>query len=252
MSKTWLAASLVVCLAPSVLGAESLVTDRPDVTESAASVPAGRVQLEVGATGSRAGDEDVLSGPEALVRIGLEGGWELRFEPGAWVDGPGTASGREDGSVGVKLELAPGGRAAVIVDSIVPTGDDEVGTDAWQPSALLSLAWDLPHVARRPWSLGVNVGVRSAVDPSDAGGERFEQATWSAALGTELGGPWGAFAELFGTSRDSADGGSATGADVGVTLLLSPDVQLDTAVGTSLDGTDEDDWFWTVGASVRW
>lgn len=253
-------AAALLCLASAGATAQDLVTDRPDVTESAESVDAGRVQLEVGATWAEAGSEDVLAGPEALVRVGLERGWELRLAPGAWVDGPGATSGRDDGSVGVKLELGGspgGGAAAVIVDSTVPTGDDEVGVDAWQPGALVSLAWDLPGLAGRATSLGINLGVRSAVDDGP-GGERFEQATWSAALGTTLGGSswgsWGAFGELFGTSRDSPDGDPVTGADVGVTLLLSPDLQLDTALGTLLDGgTGEDDeWFVTVGLSYRW
>ena len=229
---------------------EPLVTDRPDVTESAETVAAGRFQLEVGASFERRGDEEVLAVPEALVRLGLARGFELRVEPGAWIETSGPEGldredGRDDGSVGVKMALGDG--AALIVDTAVPTGEAAVNAgDAWQPGALLALAWNLPAWAGLPWSLGANAGVRSAVED----GERFEAFTWSLALGTELGRGWGAFAELFGTSREEPDGSARAAADAGLTRLVTPDFQLDAAIGVGLDGEDTD-WFATVGVAWR-
>ncbi|HKY61551.1 MAG TPA: transporter, partial [Gemmatimonadota bacterium] len=80
-----------------------LVTDRPDFTESAVTVPRGDVQLESGYTFTRSDEEDEHSLGEVLARIGLVERLEARigFGSHAWITAAGNdPSGFEDPSVG--------------------------------------------------------------------------------------------------------------------------------------------------------
>lgn len=56
-----------------------IVTDRPDFTESAASIPDGFVQFEFGAEFGNDDAGQALTLPLLLARWGLGGGFELRF-----------------------------------------------------------------------------------------------------------------------------------------------------------------------------
>ncbi|MGH7563856.1 MAG: hypothetical protein ACREK5_05485, partial [Gemmatimonadota bacterium] len=61
---------------PAILNAQivaPLVTDRPDFTESALTVPRGDPQLESGYTLTRADDADEHALGEVLLRIGVAG-----------------------------------------------------------------------------------------------------------------------------------------------------------------------------------
>jgi hypothetical protein len=64
----WAFAALVALAATA--DDEPLVTDRPDFTESAATVTRGRTQVEMGYTFTSAGDFDEHAMGELLVRIG--------------------------------------------------------------------------------------------------------------------------------------------------------------------------------------
>src|SRR5688572_15602552 len=93
-------ALLVVALldtAPVAAQEPELVTDRPDQTESTATVPAGRVQIEAGATFISDEEESVeieLSQfPGTLVRIGLSERFELRLGWDGWLEEKVTVPG---------------------------------------------------------------------------------------------------------------------------------------------------------------
>ena len=80
---------LMLALTPLPLAAQEaeMVGDRPDFTESALSVPAGRIQLEAGLTFSDFESEgEQIAFGEALLRIGLAESFELRGGLGSWVD----------------------------------------------------------------------------------------------------------------------------------------------------------------------
>jgi len=233
-------------------GDEPLVGDRPDFTESGSTVPAPAVQLEAGVTLTnleRGGD--ALEAGEALVRIGVGPRWELRLGPGSYVDvdtRDAEADGLSDASVGVKVRLDDPDSAdetawALIVDSTLDTGDDDIGADDPQPGAKLIYARELTErlqiAANANWRL---------VDDGDA---KFDQLSGSVALAIGLADRWGGYVELFGFSEETDEGPSSTFANAGVTYLLRPELQLDARVGSGLGGTDVD-LFVGVGVVKRW
>ena len=126
---------------------EPLVTDRPDFTESASVPGHGRVQVEGGWTVEESGETREHSLGEILVRIGLGERFEARIEPGSWISadaGDADVSGLDDAGLGFKVllfeEIPPSFPAvALLLSSSVPTGDDEIGSQEWQPEARLAL-----------------------------------------------------------------------------------------------------------------
>ncbi|MGH7566367.1 MAG: transporter [Gemmatimonadota bacterium] len=253
MTKLWFALSLFVLPATGLAQDSELVTDRPDFTESASVPGRGRVQLEGGWTVEGTGDAREHSLGEILVRIGIGERFEARLEPATWIsvdDGEGAeASGLDDAGIGFKAMLfdaAPPGvpAAAILVGTSVPTGDDEIGESEWQPEARLALGWDLSEL----WSLGVNAGWGRPID----GGERFDQALGSVALGRSLGARLGAFVELYGLAPAGGDGDDdAAWLDGGLTLAFGPDAQLDVRAGAGLTDAASD-WLFGLGFARRW
>jgi uncharacterized membrane protein len=233
---------------------EQIVTDRPDFTESTASVDPGRVQLETGVTLTEAGETDSTSFGEVLVRIGWTQALELRLGLNSWVnsDGPGGShSDLEDSWVGIKLELkqpAEGAAKAVpqlalLLGTTLPTGTTESSPSGLQPGATLALAWTLSETL----GLGVNFGAASAISDD----ERFLEGAASIALGIALGGDWGAFVEYYGFLPEGSAGDVSHFGNGGLTYLISDNFQLDLRAGTALSG-DDTDFFAGFGLGYRW
>jgi hypothetical protein len=230
--------------APSV--AQDLQTDRPDVTEGATTMPAGRLQLESGvARESDNGDANQAFG-QTLVRYGIVEGLELRVELGSWQRLAGGASGWDGGSLGLKARLVDGGdgvpQTSLVLTAATPLGDDEVAADAWQPDVKVAADWDLPG----GFGLGANVGWGRPVED----GRRFDQATWSVSLGPPGGERLGTFLEYFGTTREAPGGDPTHYLDGGLTWALGPDLQVDVYGGAGLVEAATD-WFVGAGAAVR-
>jgi hypothetical protein len=231
---------------------DSLITDRPDFTESTSTIPRGHYQIEGGTTVARVEDVDSLSFGELLVRIGTGERWETRLSAGyARVDTPfGDISGLEDPSVGIKFrftddpgELGPGQPAvSLLVSTSVPAGDEELTDDEWVPEAKLALAWELTP----RFGLSSNLNYAHAVD----GDERLHQlgATLSGSL--SLTDRLGSYLEWYGFSEETEDGPSTHYVNGGVTFLINSDLQIDARVGTGLNDADPD-WFVGVGGGIR-
>jgi len=241
--------------------APELVTDRPDQTESTAIVPAGRAQLELGATLTR--DEEAgsrvesLGGPGSLLRLGLSERVELRLGWEGWVDeetrsggGRGRVDGAADAAIGAKLRLREGDGAspaiALIAATSVPIGEEAFSSERFDPSARLAVSHDLAGGI----GLGWNVGIETASEPAASGRTTRSTAIYTLAAGFPAAERWGLFVELFGEVPMSAEGGPAHSADGGATYLLRPNLQLDLAAGVGLSDAAPD-WFAGVGLSVR-
>jgi len=241
----------------------SVVTDRPDQTESAESVPGGFVQLELGWTFAR--DQDALatqenhSLPQALLRVGLGGGIELRmgfsgfsFETrsarGALDQGT-DASGAGDGELGLKLELATwtDGQIAVLGGFSIPLGRGDFSSGRLDPSVRLLVA----HPLGERVSIGYNAGLAWTTE-STASCCRDTQleAPYTLALGVGLTDRLGMFIESFGAFGLTDDRDATHSFDGGFTFLVSDAFQLDVFVGLGLNEAAED-WFVGSGFSVR-
>ncbi|MGH7571430.1 MAG: transporter [Gemmatimonadota bacterium] len=245
---------LAVVSVPAVLNAQivaPLVTDRPDFTESALTVPRGDVQLESGYTLTRADDADEHALGEILLRIGVAGRLEARIGLGshAWSEAPGEdPSGFEDPALGLKLVLSEetetgGLAAAVLAGTSVPVGDEDVGEDEWQPEITLALSRGIADGL----SIGGNLGYAYASE----GGDRFDQGSASLALGMELSERWGSYVEAFTIFPSDASGEDAAVVNGGFTFLVHPLLQLDARAGAGLTEAAPD-FFLGVGIARRW
>jgi len=227
---------------------EPLVTDRPDFTESAETIPRGRVQIESGVTFDRSEDERASTFGEVLVRISTGDRSELRIGVPSYLRGRGAgekASGFDDLFLGAKFVLKKGGgrkpQYALLVGTPVPTGSREVAERRYQPEAVLAVAFDISDRVAFSTNFG---GVRA----SD-GGERFSQAFGSASLGFGLAEKWSAYLEAYAFNRTEPGGDSQQFVNTGVTYLINNDFQLDARIGRGLN--DGRETFFGFGASRR-
>lgn len=236
-------------------GSEPLVSDRPDFTESTATVSAGRLQLEAGYTFSKRGIDEEHALGELLLRIGLMPDVELRLAANSyvWLDSPsGDAQGFEDMSVGVKIKLAEGSgsfeltrpEVAVIVATSLPTGDDDFGEDGSQPGIKLALAWDLSERI----SLASNLNYTYASER----GDRFHQFSGSLSLGYRLSERWGCYIEYFGFVPERENGPNASFFNGGLTYLINDNLQLDARAGIGVFNPESPDYFTGFGMSWRY
>jgi hypothetical protein len=239
-----------------------LVTDRPDQTESTAIVPAGRTQIEAGATFARDDGEgfevDLTQVPGTLVRIGLSERFELRLGWDGWLEEDvtvggvrGSIDGFGDASVGAKALLRQGDglspAIAVIAATSVPVGEEPFSSDRFDPGMRISVSHDLAGGI----GLGYNAGVETASEERPEGGHTTLAAgVYTISAGVPAGEKTGVFVELFGDVPLSAPGGPSHLFDAGVTHLLRPHVQLDFAAGVGLNERAAD-WFAGIGVSVR-
>lgn len=241
----WMLAALVGCAPLAAQARGPIETDRPDFTESSATVPKGRYQLEAGYTVQRAADRGSShSLPETLLRIGVGSRVELRLAQNALVsDGASTF---DDVVVGTKVALGAqrGGRPelALLLQTTLPTGGARVSASVVQPSAALLAGWELGG----PWSAGGSL---------IAGRERDEhlELAGSLVIGRELSATWRSYAEWFTIQPVNGNAGERGESYLngGVTRLLSPTLQLDARVGVGVGGA-ADRFFLGVGLSVGW
>lgn len=232
---------------------DSLVTDRPDFTESTSTVPRGHFQIEGGTTLTRVEDVDATTFGELLVRIGTGERWETRLGLGSYarVETPlDEFSGIEDPSIGIKVrftdepgDLGPGQpAAALIVATSIPAGDEDLTDDEWVPEAKLALAWELTP----RFSLSSNLNYAYLVD----GDDRLHQLGATLSGGMSITDRLGAYLEWFGFSEETEDGPSTHYVNGGITYQINNDLQVDARVGTGLNDADPD-WFVGVGGAVR-
>lgn len=249
-----LVASALVAAAAAAGGTRAqtveLVTDRPDQTESTATVPRRAVQIESGWVRVEAANERSEEVGATLVRVGLADAWELRLATGGWIDAP-SASGLADGEVGAKWnfrrESAGGSAGALLMSASVPVGDRAQTSGRVDPELRLAMS----HALSDRLGLGWNVAYVGATE-RDAHGSRHTQFHWlaTAALGLELTPRLGAFVELFGEAGGSRGGPPTTSLDGGLTWRLRENLQLDLAAGIGLSRAAADR-FVGLGLSLR-
>jgi hypothetical protein len=254
---------ITVCALGPTLTAQELVTDRPDQTESAVTVPAGSWQLETGWTFTH--DEEgktrqkTFEAPGTLVRVGLSRRWELRV---GWAGlasdeittpkGTAETDGVQDGELGAKYHLWSESNsrpeAALLFGLSVPFGNRDFSSDRFDPAIRLAFA----HSLGQELALGYNLGVEWSSDQEGLDNivaqSRF---IYTLALGRSLSDRLSAFIESFGSFGGSVGGPPEHSFDGGFTWLLNPAAQLDFSGGVGISDAAPD-WFIGAGISLRY
>lgn len=222
--------------------AGTIITDRPDLTESAFSVEKGQIQFEVGFL--RESFISIISSqvPNYLIRYGLGNDLELRIAGAVEnlefmaFDSKPIASPIE---IGFKYELMQESESGFQLAVISHFYHTALGGGNLPDNYGTITRLTLSHALSETFDVGYNLGV-AAESGSDA------DIFYTIAVGLPLAEKLGLYAELFGNNV----GNSGSHAfDAGLTYLVTPTVQLDSSAGTGLFG-EESSSFLSVGISA--
>lgn len=246
---------LLLAAPPSWSAGQEIEPDRPDVTASPGTVPAGSVQVETGLTaqresrGGRADERRVAV--EAALRLGLTERLELQLEgePFARLRGDGEDRGPGDVRVGAKYRLLDGDErrpALGLLGSVtLPVGEEPTGAERPQYALVGTVLLPLPGDA----SLVLNAGV-AVIGQSRPSGY-LVQGFGAAEVQADL---WPqrleAYAELFGSTPEQRGGRERIGAGAGLVFRLAPRLAIDAGVETTVAGAGPE-WVVRAGVSAR-
>jgi len=204
-----------------------IITDRPSFTNSSIVVPSGSFQAENGLLVTGNQGQNILDGPETLLRAGVASRTEFRFTvPNYFYNlttGGGPGSGFGDLAIGVKQQLGPVAKFDVSATLLlsVPTGAPTVSSGGYDPTA--QLAWSRGLTSK--WTLA---GMFSFFAPTQ-GSQRNSTGESTILLNRQLARNWDAFVEYVGDFPEH--GGSRQLMHFGTTLKVTSNQQLDFHVG---------------------
>lgn len=208
-------------LVPGFLPSQTLVTDRPDQTESALVVPKGWIQLESGLQIQAAPYISEIEWFGQLLRIALLEGAELRLTHSlATRYGEGRPRTTYGGyNLGTKVQLI---RKEQLELALIASADLAANGNPIEGTHLrLSAAYPLSD----QWALGTNLEWQHLSGQGHA-------LEWTLVLGHGLSERASWFVEAFGSSTEGWAAG--TNLYTGIAWLATPLLQLDLAFGTHL------------------
>ena len=247
MKKTFLIFGLIcssLTFAQQDDGPGSLITDRPDATESPQTVGSGFLQFETGAFFTR--DEANGLTTEAttfntmLIRYGifdnleLRVGWnftETQFEMNG-VENPNVLSGLDPLLLGAKVAITE-------EDGLIPTIGlighvflpFTAGTDYRPETTGVDFRFSFAHSLNDRSSLSYNLGAEWGSDSPEAA------YIYTLSYGYAISDSFGAYIELYGDLPE--DSGPNHLWDVGITYLINDNFQLDATVGSGIRSDQE-------------
>jgi hypothetical protein len=232
-----------------------MATDRPDFTESSATVGRGVWQVESGYTYFFDREDDSQnfghSYPEILSRYGLWADWlELRlgWNFGSEEENDFQSDGAEDLYLGVKFALTEQAHflpeMALVPQLTVPSGDDAFTADAVLAGVNWLYGWDVTERLTTAGSTQINRAFESETD------DRYTELAQSWTVGVGITEQVGAYTEWFAFIPSGATiAGVEHYLNGGFTLNLF-DVQWDIRAGVGLND-HAIDYFAGMGLSVR-
>jgi hypothetical protein len=213
---------------------QTIVTDRPDQTESSTTVPSGSFQTEsgvlVGFTDIDNSSERQILLPTNLFRIGISKGIELRvlsqFESIENKTLDETFSGISDLEVGAKVQLFKKEEAnteiAFLSHLIIPSGSKDLTIDKIGAINKLSIS----HSISKSVGIGYNVGYNYL-------GIGSGDLTYSFSIGIGITEKLGAYMEPYGDLVDFEE--HTSNFDAGFTYLIQDNFQFDFSFGTGIN-----------------
>ena len=235
---------LIALLISSASFSQKIITDRPDQTEAASTIPKGSFQIEMGfvASSKEHNTLNSFAGPSTLLRYGLTDKIELRFfnqyeaHKLELFDETNKESGFSDIELGAKVQLFKKEGAyteiAFLSHAIIPTAKDELSNNKMGTINKLSISHSLSNNV----GLGYNIGYNYV--------GQIHSFTYSAALGVSFTNKFGGYIEPYGVYGEQ--GFFESYFDAGLTYLLSDDFQVDASYGS---GLNNDLQFFSAGFS---
>ena len=240
-----------------------LTSDRPDFTESSATLGLGRVQVEMGWTytwdrfeGTR---RQTHTYPELLVRAGVFAEWfEIRLGQN-WRTARTTSEGVVTKLAGAD-DLYLGGRfmlteqqkilpeQSITFQMTVPSGGPDVSGKRVLPGFNYTFSWEVNDF----FGIGGSLGMNAATDNDGTDrpySEWFSSVTTNYTLTEKLG----AFAEFYAIMPHGARGPDTVAQyyfDTGLQYMLTPDLAFDVRIGVGLN-RHSDDFFVGSGLVLR-
>lgn len=229
-------------------------TDRPDATESSATVPPGTVQIETGGfyTSYEEADvkQEVLGYNTTLIRLGLVDMLELRL---GWnfEEGRTTSNGLKNmnvtsgfspllagAKVGITKEEGWLPEIALLVHAYIPA---TASRDYKPENVTADFRFSLSHTLSERSSIGYNLGAQWGETSSE------NAYIYTLAYGYGISEKFGLYAELYGDLPKNSSPNHFW--DAGITYLLMNNLQLDATVGSGI--TDGQDLLLSAGVSYR-
>ena len=232
---------------PSARLSDPIAPDRPDFGDSPLTVPFGHALFEGGYSYGLDNGNGRQTLPVLLARYGFYPNVELRVGYDGFNSNEGGQDGAGNTRIGLKFHtldedgLIPD--LAIIPELSLPTGDDDVVSDEFEPE--VRFAWG--HSLTDAVGIGGNVNFAGRQDGNS--NNRFFEWALSFVAKASLTDKLGSYVEYFGVYPDVGD--SAHGLDGGLTYLLQPRLQLDASVGTTLNG-EGDDFSTGFGIAYLW
>lgn len=238
---------VVLYMVNFTIGAQTIVTDRPDQTESSSTVPKRSLQIEAGVLfgSSKIGGVkfNETFAPSTLFRYGITNGIELRlvnqFESIKNKTANQKVNGISDLEIGTKFQIFKkedvNTEVAFLSHLILPTGSKDVTIDNFGTINKLSIS----HAISETVGIGYNVGY----DYFGTGKGNF---TYSLALAIGLTTKWGIYLEPYGGIIEFKS--HEANFDAGLTYLIQDNFQLDASFGTGLNHNMN---YFSVGASIN-
>jgi hypothetical protein len=222
--------SLLSC----ALSAQTIITDRPDQTESSSTIPKGSFQIETGVlfgfTDSNGIAESQLLLPSTLFRIAILEEIELRilsqFESNKNKSINKTFSGISDLEIGAKVQLFKkedvNTEIAFLSHLVIPSGSKAVTIREIGTINKLSIS----HSINESIGIGYNLGYNYF-------GFGDGDLTYSFSVGLGITEKLGAYVEPYGDIVDFKEHVSSF--DAGITYLIRENFQLDFSFGTGIN-----------------
>lgn len=219
---------------------EPIITDRPDQTESPATVPVGYFQGEHGIQIDKSDYSTDFALPASLFRYGISENFELRLEIEPHI--AQVFSNYQDGfmplALGVKSRLVQNDFLELSLITHISFADlssEDFKTLHNAITTRLTAAHDISEM----WGIGCNFGVEwDGFDPAP-------YYVYTFTNGFSLGEKLGLFAEVFGEFSSAFDNHYA---DAGFTYLFSDNFQGDISGGFNFAG---ENYFGGVGLAYR-
>jgi hypothetical protein len=227
---------------------QDLITDRPDQTESAVTVPLNSLQIETGLLYESEIEngipKDSYSLAGTLLRFGLFERIELRFGAAYLINKSVNLSnnGLGDFLVGAKINFLTEENNSfdfgLLLHAALPLGDENSRPEKTEPEIIASISKSISENI----SLGINLGGYN--------NSSIEEVVYlyTAAIGLSFTNNLSAFIEVFGNYYPSFYPEHFY--DGGLTYLFTENIQIDISGGSKFSSNNSI-WFVSTGLSLR-